>query len=172
MFKLTTRIALLLAAFTLATVAYAQTAVYAQLNTSLDSGSSKVNDTVSAKLRQSIKLPDGTKVPSGALLTGHVTSVKDGENSSLSFVFDKLVFDDTTMPVQVVVRRLDEAPINSEDTDEDSRQIKKDGKPVSKLHNIDLEAPNASDSATVASKGKSVRLEYKTLLGCMITAGA
>ena len=172
MFRITARIALLLAACTLATVAYAQTAVYAQLNTSLDSASAKVGDTVSAKLRQSIKLADGTKIPGGALLTGHVTAVKNGENSSISFVFDKLVFEETTMPVHVVVRRLDDAPPNADDTSEDSRNIKKDGTPVSKLHNVELETPNSGDSATIANKGKSVRLEYHTLLGCIISAGA
>lgn len=172
MLKFMSRIALLLAACTFATAAYAQTAVYAELNTSLDAGSAKVNDTVSAKLRQSIKLADGTKVPGGALLTGHVTAVKDGENSSISFVFDKLVYDGNTLDVHVVVRRLDAAPLNAEDTSEDSRNIKKDGKPVSKLHNVDLEAASNSDSATISAKGKSARLEYHVLLGCLVSTAA
>lgn len=172
MFRLTLRLALLLSVFAGAATARAQTAVYAALTTSIDSGSVKTDTSINAKLRQSVKLPDGSKLPAGAILVGHITSVKDGENSSISFVFDKITFDDTTLNVKVEIRRLDDPPINADDTDEDSHDIKKDGKLVSKIRNVTLEPSAGDDSATVSTKGKSVRLESNTLLGCLISVKA
>jgi len=169
MLRLTTRLALLLAVFTFAAVGYAQSAVYAALNTSLDSSSTKVGDTVSAKLRSSVKLPDGTKLPQDTVLTGHVTAVKAENPDSIAFVFDKAVNEDGTIDVHVVVRRLDIPPVNSEDTNDDPRDIKKDGPLVSKLRNITLQSASENESAVVVGKGKSLRLEYKTLLGCLIS---
>lgn len=148
---------------------HAQTAVYAALTTSIDSSSIKVDAPINARLRQTVKLADGSKLPAGALLSGHITSVKDGENSSIAFVFDRITADEKTIQVKVVVRRLDDPPLNADDTDEDARDIKKDGKLVSKLRNVTLDPSSGSDSATISAKGKSVRLESRTLLGCLIT---
>lgn len=150
--------------------AVAQSAVYAELKTALDTKTAKVDEPISAKLRQSVKLTDGTELPKGALITGHVTAVKDGEGASLTLVFDKAVDGDNTRSISVVIRRLDEAPVNSQDTDDDSRAIKPTGPTVSKLRGLSLEAGSAPVSGTVTSKSKSLRLEYNTLLGCMVSA--
>lgn len=150
--------------------AHAQTAVYAMLTTSLDSKTAKVNDNVSAKLRQSVKLPDGTKLSEGSLITGHVAAVKD-DPGSITLVFDKAVDDDVTRDIHITILRLEEGPVNADDTNENPRDIGKSGTGVSKLHGLTLQAGDGKEtSGVISAKEKNVRLEYKTLLGCMISA--
>lgn len=150
--------------------AAAQNAVYVELKTSLDTKTAKVDDPISGKLRQNVKLSDGTQLSKGALITGHVAAVKDGEGASLTLVFDKAVEGENTRAINVAIRRIDEAPVNSQDTDDDSRQIKTSGPTVSKLRGITLEAGSApGSSGTIMSKSKSLRLEYNTLLGCVVS---
>jgi hypothetical protein len=60
----------------------------------LDSSKLKEGDPVEVEMAQSIKLPDGTLVPKGSKLTGHVTAAKarskGDPDSQLTLTFDKL----------------------------------------------------------------------------------
>ena len=66
-----------------------------ELTKSLDSKKAKVGDAVEAKLIAGITLPNGTMVPRGTKVVGHVTEAKarskSESESSLGIVFDKFV---------------------------------------------------------------------------------
>lgn len=66
-----------------------------ELTKSLDSKKAKVGDAVEAKLIAGITLPNGTMVPRGTKVVGHVTEAKarskSDSESSLGIVFDKFV---------------------------------------------------------------------------------
>jgi hypothetical protein len=63
------------------------------LEKSIDAKKSKAGDPVVAKVNAAAVLNDGTRVPSGSLLEGHIDSITPSENKSDSavvFTFDKL----------------------------------------------------------------------------------
>ena len=66
-----------------------------ELTKTLDSKKAKVGDAVEAKLIAGITLPNGTMVPRGTKVVGHVTEAKarskSDSESSLGIVFDKFV---------------------------------------------------------------------------------
>ncbi len=66
-----------------------------ELTKTLDSKKAKVGDAVEAKLIAGITLPNGTMVPRGSKVVGHVTEAKarskSDPESSLGIVFDKFV---------------------------------------------------------------------------------
>lgn len=66
-----------------------------ELTKTLDSKKAKVGDAVEAKLIAGITLPNGTMVPRGTKVVGHVTEAKarskSESESSLGIVFDKFV---------------------------------------------------------------------------------
>jgi hypothetical protein len=66
-----------------------------ELTKTLDSKKAKVGDAVEAKLIAGITLPNGTMVPRGTRVVGHVTEAKarskSDPDSSLGIVFDKFV---------------------------------------------------------------------------------
>lgn len=68
------------------------TAVSAVLNKRIDSKSAKVGDEVSAKTTSEARFADGTKIPKGSRLVGHVTAVeprsKDNRDGHVAFCFD------------------------------------------------------------------------------------
>lgn len=83
----------------LASVSFAATqnitmvSVGATLEKTLDAKKAKAGDPVSAKVSTAAQLSDGTKVPIGSVLTGHIDSVTPSEKKSDSIVtltFDKL----------------------------------------------------------------------------------
>jgi hypothetical protein len=65
-----------------------------KLTKTLDSSKLKVGDTVELETAGSFKLPEGTLVPKGSKLTGHVTAAtarsKGDSTSQLTVTFDKL----------------------------------------------------------------------------------
>jgi hypothetical protein len=67
--------------------------VPATLEKTIDAKKSKAGDPVTAKVSAATQLGDGTKVPSGSMLTGHIDSVTPSENkgdSTVVMTFDKL----------------------------------------------------------------------------------
>ncbi|MGA2370161.1 MAG: hypothetical protein ACLP0B_01675 [Steroidobacteraceae bacterium] len=80
-----------------------------ELTKTLDSKKAKVGDAVEAKLIAGITLPNGTMVPRGAKIVGHVTEAKarskSDPESSLGIVFDKFVRSGgEDMPVSGVIQ--------------------------------------------------------------------
>ncbi|MGO9519996.1 MAG: hypothetical protein ACLPND_23415 [Candidatus Korobacteraceae bacterium] len=71
----------------------AGTALPVMLNSSLDASKDKPGRTISARIMQQIQLPDGTKIPSGARIVGHilrVNSLSPASGSQLVLKFDQL----------------------------------------------------------------------------------
>lgn len=144
--------------------------VYAELKTPIDARTAKVGDSVSAKLRDSVRFKSGEPLPEGALLTGNIVTV-DPSGASVAIVLNRIQFDGhEPSAVSVTIRRVDDAPINNDDTPENSKDIKTSGEPVSKLRGVTLaSSSDGSASGVFSSKSKSLRLEYRTLLGCIIS---
>ncbi len=63
--------------------------VTTRLDNSLDSGSAKIGETLTAKLNASVTTPDGVKLPKGTELIGKVADVKAAQNgpASVTLVF-------------------------------------------------------------------------------------
>jgi len=65
--------------------------VTAELISKLDSKTAKTGDNVVAQTKSSLKTVDGTEIPTGSKLTGHVIAVQpsaSGTNSQIALVFD------------------------------------------------------------------------------------
>jgi len=59
----------------------------------IDAKKAKAGEPVSVKVTSAVQLSDGTKVPAGSVLTGHIDSVTPSEkksDSTLTLTFDKL----------------------------------------------------------------------------------
>lgn len=85
--------------------------VSAELTRSLDSKHAKVGDPVEAKTTSKALLADGTKLPKGTKLIGHVTEVsretKAHKTSQLAFAFDHAVLHNgREVPIHAVLRSL------------------------------------------------------------------
>ncbi|MBV8632013.1 MAG: hypothetical protein JOZ83_13875 [Silvibacterium sp.] len=94
MFK---QIAAFAAVLTCASFAAAQNvtmvSVPATLEKTVDAKKAKAGDPLSAKVSSAVQLSDGTKVPAGSVLTGHIDSVAPSEkkgDSTMTVTFDKL----------------------------------------------------------------------------------
>lgn len=79
-----------------------------ELQDKLDSKSAKQGDSVVLKTKEDVKTPDGTAIPKGSKLTGHVTNVQprgDGkENSQITLQFDRAeVKDGPSLPIESVL---------------------------------------------------------------------
>lgn len=74
------------------------TAVSAELQKKIDSKDAKVGDEVSAKITSEARLSDGTKLPKGSKIVGHVTDAqaksKDNHDGHVTFAFDRAVLKD------------------------------------------------------------------------------
>jgi len=95
--------------------------VSAELTRSLDSKHAKVGDPVEAKTTRKALLADGTKLPKGTKLIGHVTGVsretKAHKTSQLAFAFDHAVLHNgRQVPIHAVLRSLS-APAAMADAD-------------------------------------------------------
>lgn len=82
--------------------------VTTQLEKTIDAKKSKAGDPVTAKVTVGTTLNDGTNVPSGSILSGHIDSVvpaeKRGSDSNVVLTFDKLaVKNGKEIPVKAVV---------------------------------------------------------------------
>lgn len=74
----------------------------------LDSKSAKQGDSVILKTREEVKTPDGTDIPKGSKLVGHVTNVQprsgDKENSQITLQFDRAELKTgQTLPIASVI---------------------------------------------------------------------
>jgi hypothetical protein len=87
------------------------TSVSAELTKKIDSKDAKVGDEVAAKTTAEVRLADGTKLPKGSKLVGHVTDVQakshDNHDSHVAFAFDRAVSKDGhEVPVQAMMRSI------------------------------------------------------------------
>jgi hypothetical protein len=93
------------------------TAVYADLNSGLDSKKVKAGDAVTAHVSEALKSADGrTILPKGAKIVGHVVQAsaraKGGNESMLGISFDKAILKDgQEMPLNVTIQAL-AAPVS------------------------------------------------------------
>ncbi|MFZ0746331.1 MAG: hypothetical protein WAM85_18125 [Terracidiphilus sp.] len=83
----------------------------------LDSETAKPGDSVIVKTETSVKTADGTLIPKGSKLVGHVTGVaaqgQGSQNSQVSIQFDRAeVKGGQTVPIQTVIKSV--APAESE----------------------------------------------------------
>jgi hypothetical protein len=103
------------------------TAIPVVFTQSIDASKAKVGDAVTAKTIQIVSLPDGSKLPKGATVLGHVTAAHAfsfdptpyaaQQPSFLSVQFDRVVLKGATIPVSVSVR----AMANSIESEEASK---------------------------------------------------
>lgn len=89
-------------------------AVNAELRNTVDSKHAKVGDQITAVTREQSVL-NGTKLPKGTTLTGHITDVaahsKSNATGSLGMVFDQArLKDGTTIPIHTTLRGLAPSP--------------------------------------------------------------
>ncbi len=79
----------------------------ASIEKTIDSKKAKAGDPVAAKTTATTTLSDGTQVPSGSILTGHIDNVTPSENkgdSTLTITFDKLqIKNGKEIPVKATV---------------------------------------------------------------------
>ena len=85
--------------------------VNCELAGKLDSKSSKVGDAVIARTRESVRAADGTVIPKGAKLVGHITDVQAHSSSEsesrLSLVFDRVEWSGGhSLPVHSVIQAI------------------------------------------------------------------
>lgn len=94
--------------------------VSAKLTKSINSKNARVGDAVEAKTTHSAMLADGTKLPKGTRLLGHVTQVQRESHaqktSELAFSFDRAVLHNgREVPIHAVLRSLSAPPsLNSD----------------------------------------------------------
>lgn len=79
-----------------------------ELQDKLDSKSAKQGDSVVLKTKEDVQIPDGTNIPKGSRLVGHVTNVLprgDGkENSQITLQFDRAELKGgTSLPIESVL---------------------------------------------------------------------
>lgn len=81
--------------------------VTANLEKTIDAKKSKAGDSIAAKSTEEATLSNGTKVPVGSVLTGHIDSISPSEKKSdsvLVLTFDKLAIKNgPEIPVKTVV---------------------------------------------------------------------
>ncbi|MGB9032861.1 MAG: hypothetical protein WCC27_22250, partial [Acidobacteriaceae bacterium] len=87
------------------------TGVSAELSKRIDTKDARVGDEVVAKTTSEARLADGTKLPKGSKLVGHVTDVRakshDNHDSHIAFAFDHAVLKDgREVPVQAMMRSI------------------------------------------------------------------
>jgi hypothetical protein len=67
--------------------------VNGELVSKLDSKTAKTGDSVVVQTKKGIKTPDGTEIPKGSKVVGHVIAVRpsqSGQNSQMALVFDRV----------------------------------------------------------------------------------
>lgn len=79
------------------------------LNSALNAARSKPGQTITGKIMQDVPLPDGTRIPRGAKVVGHVVSANPtsaGSPSRITLKFDQVQFDKKRIPLAAHVRAL------------------------------------------------------------------
>ena len=74
------------------------------LNSSLHSNRNKPGQTVTARIMQDVPLSDGSRIPAGAKLIGHVTEAPQASGGTFGLRFDKVVFAGHQIPVNTSLR--------------------------------------------------------------------
>jgi hypothetical protein len=81
--------------------------IMASFDKTIDAKKAKAGDPITAKTTAATALSDGTKVPTGSILVGHIDSVTPSENkgdSTLVLTFDKLqIKNGKELPVKATV---------------------------------------------------------------------
>lgn len=85
--------------------------VTGELVNKLDSKSAKPGDSVIVKTSESVRIPDGTEIPKGSKLVGHITNVQpraEGkENSQIAIQFDRAELKDgQILPIESVIQSI------------------------------------------------------------------
>ena len=83
------------------------TALPVMLNSSLDASKDKPGQKISARIMQQVQLPDGTKIPSGTHIVGHVLGVNGltgAYGSRLVLKFDELNLRGRSIPLTTSLR--------------------------------------------------------------------
>ncbi len=84
--------------------------VNGQLVSKLDSKTAKNGDTVVVQTKTSVKTPDGTEIPKGSKLVGHVIAAQPsqpGQNSQLALQFDRVELKGgKTMPIHSQIQSI------------------------------------------------------------------
>lgn len=85
--------------------------VTGELVSKLDSKSAKQGDSVIVKTSENVRIPDGTEIPKGSKLVGHITNVQpraDGkENSQIAIQFDRAELKGgQTVPIESVIQSI------------------------------------------------------------------
>jgi hypothetical protein len=89
--------------------------VTGELQGKLDTGSAKVGDRVTLKTTDKVQIADGTAIPKGARLVGHITEVQAHNNdraiAQMGIVFDHVELKNgETLPIHTLIRGLRPAP--------------------------------------------------------------
>ncbi|HZD49934.1 MAG TPA: hypothetical protein VE178_14430 [Silvibacterium sp.] len=91
----------------------------ATVDKSIDTKKAKAGDPFDAKVATTVKLDDGTDVPSGSVLEGHVDSVTRSENkgdSVLTVTIDKLAIKDgKEIPIKATITQVASTASDSSD---------------------------------------------------------
>jgi hypothetical protein len=93
--------------------------VTGELENKLDSTSARQGDSVVLKTRETVKTPDGTEIPKGSELVGHVINVRphsqDAENAQITLQFDRAELKGgQSLPIESVLESV--APSSGEST--------------------------------------------------------
>jgi hypothetical protein len=84
--------------------------VNGELENKLDSKTAKTGDSVVVKTKTPVKTPDGTEIPKGSKLVGHILAVQPsqpGQNSQLALQFDRVELKGgKTMPVHSQIQSI------------------------------------------------------------------
>lgn len=89
------------------------TIISVRLNTTLSSRKTKADTAISARVMQSVPLPDGGRIPEGTRVTGHLIDVRpasSGSPASLSFVFDRMIVSKKVWAITTNLRALASVP--------------------------------------------------------------
>lgn len=85
----------------------AGTVLPCQLNSSLDSRTSKPGQAIRARVMQDVPLPAGGKIPAGAKVIGHVVNVEPpATGSRISLQFAEVLFRGRSIPITTHLRAL------------------------------------------------------------------
>jgi hypothetical protein len=146
-------------------------AATAALQTSINAKTAKVGDFVTAKLAGSVQIPDGTKLPRGTVLLGHIDQVQAVENSGTSTVvltFDKAQpKDGQVIPIKstIVGVSTDGGDLNAPPL---NPQLQFEEEPTSK-HGYSLTSDmQSSNSVVLKASGKNVHFKQGTKLAFAI----
>jgi len=111
------------------------TSVQSELTSKVDSKNATVGQEVIAKTRQTARLADGTTLPKGTKLVGHITEVqshgKGHADSALTMAFDRAELrDGRSIPLRSVLRSIAQPAAAASASGEDSMMAGADTGPI------------------------------------------